>query len=134
MSNQPVSTSDSPSAHVPIALLGVALSIFLFAQIRQSSATSETLKKNITNAEESSKTLKNNEKQVSEMNAKNEPTMKQAKALFEEQQKFLNDVLELAKDDDNAKRVVAAHGIAKSGPDAPAATPAPAAPAAPEKK
>lgn len=130
MSTEPVShSSDSSlSAHVPIALLSIAICIFLFVQIRQNGATSDTLKINIDNAKTNYDQLVDNEKRMKEMNAKNEPVMKQAKALFEEQQKFLNSVLELAKDDDNAKRVVAAHGIQKTGGEesaAPAATPAP---------
>jgi uncharacterized protein HemX len=128
MSNEPLAAPSAPlSVHIPVALLGLALSVFLFVQIRQNSATSETLRTNITTAEENQKTLKDNEKRMKEMNAKNAPVMQQAKALFEEQQKFLNAVLELAKTDDNAKKVVAAHGIQKNATDeaAPAATPAP---------
>jgi Tfp pilus assembly protein PilX len=130
---QPVApASSSISVHVPVAILALTMAIFLFTQIRSVTAQSRILRWQITNAEKQQTALTEGEKQLSDAWTQREPAVKQSVEIQAKYQSLFSDLLELAKEDPDARKVVEDWKIQKPAPaatpaTAPAATPAPAA-------
>lgn len=125
------------SVHLPLALLALAISVFLFAQIRSASTQNSLLQWQIENAEKNTKDLST---AISQLNTRVTESQKidgQIEQLYGRVQNILSDLLELSKEDADAKRIADAYGIQRQQPAAPAAgaatTPAPAAAPTPAK-
>ena len=123
----------SLSIHFPVALLSFAIAIFLFSQIGAASRTSETIKWQLENGDKGLTQLKDAQKQFADSAAQRDAAVKQADAVMKQYTALFKDVLELAKTDDDAKKIVEKWKI-QNNEAAPAAGDAkPAAPAAPAK-
>ncbi|MEA3207307.1 MAG: hypothetical protein QOE70_364 [Chthoniobacter sp.] len=116
--------SPASSLHLPFALLALAVAVLLASQVGASkqSATimkwqSDTLAKQITNMQVLDKQL------AEAIKNRESHEVKQSAELQGQLQNLLNDLLDLAKDDPDAQKIVQKWNIARSTP--PAGTPAP---------
>lgn len=118
------------STHIPIAILSLAMAIYFGVQLRNTSKQSEIMRWQLSNLDKQAENLKAAQKQYADALIKSEPTIKQADQIKDQYVSLFTDLLELSKDDKDAKEVVDKWGIKQ---DAPAKTDA-APPAAEEKK
>ena len=116
--------SRSISIHIPVALVSLSLCVFFWSQIGAASRTSETITWQLGNLEKGLAEVKDGQKQLAEIVAKQNPVVDQAKAVQDQYTKLLNDVLDLAKTDKDAQAVVEKWKIQRSEPSADAAKPA----------
>ena len=117
------------SSHVPIAILSLAMAIYFGVQIRNTSKQSEIMKWQLGNLDKQAENLANAKKQYGDALLKSEDTIKQADQIQGQYVNLFNDLLDLAKDDKDAKEVVDKLGIKRN--ETPKSD---AAPAAEEKK
>ncbi len=103
--------------HLTVFILSIAFAIFLTAQIRGTVQSGKTMQWQLSNIDKQIENVKAAEKQADELNQKSEEPVKQAQQLQERFSALLNDVYDLAKDDDDAKKVVQKWKIQR-GPDA----------------
>lgn len=129
MSSESSSHSSGISVHVPVAILSAALAVFFGVQLRNTSKQTEIMRWQLGNLEKQTENLKTAQKQYAEALVKSEDTVKQADQIQGQYVNLFNDLLDLSKDDKDAKEVVDKWGIKRN--DAPKAD-APAADA--EKK
>lgn len=104
--------------HLPLTLLGLSFCIYLAAQIAGASQTSKTMDWQLSNVKKQIENVKSGEKQNDEIAKKMEEPLKQAAQLESGFSALLNDVVDLAKDDENAKKVVQKWGIKRNNPPA----------------
>ncbi len=117
------------TTHVPIAILSLAMAIYFGVQLRNTSKQSEIMRWQLGNLDKQAENLKAAQKQYADALTKSEDTIKQADQIQGQYVNLFNDLLDLAKDDKDAKEVVDKLGIKRN--DAPKSD---AAPAAEEKK
>jgi peptidoglycan hydrolase CwlO-like protein len=129
MENQPRSLS----VHIPVALLALAISIFLFSQIGAASRTGETIKWQLGNLDKGLTELKDGQKQLDDLIEKAKPIVEQGAKVQENYTKLLKELLELAKTDKDAQAVVEKWKIQVNEPAPAAATPDATKPAEPKK-
>jgi cell shape-determining protein MreC len=108
--------SESSSAHVPIAILSLAVAIYFGTQLRANFKQAEIMRWQSSNLEKQSENLKQAKVQFEDTLEKSQPTITQAKQLQEQYVNLFTDLLELAKDDKDAKDVVDKFGIKKNEP------------------
>src|SRR4051812_15551981 len=96
----------SISVHFPLTLLSLALAVFFWSQIGAASRTSDTITWQLGNLDKGLAEVKDGQKQLSELITKQGPVLEQAKAVQEQYTKLLNDVLDLAKADPDAQKVI----------------------------
>jgi len=109
--------------HLPIALLGLAIAIFLGAQIGAVDRGSETLRWQLSNLEKQESNLKTAQKQFDDLIKQREELVKQAGQIGQQYNALLNDVLDLAREDSEVQALVQKWGIQRK--TAPAAEAAP---------
>lgn len=119
MNNDPY--APGPSLHIPFTLLAIAIAVLLGAQIGAAKKSAEimvwqrdTLEKQITNMQAA-------DKQLAEAVTKRETLVKQSTELQNQLQTLLNDLLDLAKEDPDAKQIIEKWKISRAQP--PAANP-----------
>lgn len=125
------------SVHFPLTLVALSLAIFFWSQIGAASRTSDTIQWQLGNLDKGLAEVKDAQKQLGDLIARQGPVLEQAKAVQEQYTKLLNDVLDLAKNDADTQAVVEKWKIQRT--EAPAgaaggeagAAPAPAGGAAP---
>ena len=128
------------STHIPIAILSLAMAIYFGVQLRNTSKQSEIMRWQIGNLDKQKESLKTaRDKQIESLSAaqakfadaltKSEDTVKQADQIQGQYVSLFTDLLELSKDDKDAKEVVDKWGIKNNEPPK-----TNAAPAAEEKK
>ena len=117
------------STHIPVAILSLAVAIYFGVQIRNTSKQTEIMRWQLGNLDKQTENLKAAQKQYAEALSKSEDTVKRADQVQGQYVKLFEDLLELAKDDKDAKEVVDQWGIKRN--DAPKSD---AAPVAEEKK
>ena len=117
------------TTHVPIAILSLAISIYFGVQLRNTSKQTEIMRWQLGNLDKQTENLNAAKKQYGEALVKSEDTVKQADQIQGQYINLFNDLLELSKDDKDAKEVVDKWGIKRN--DAPKPD---AAPVADEKK
>ena len=117
------------STHIPIAILSLAMAIYFGVQLRNTSKQSEIMRWQLGNLSKQEENLKAAQKQYAEALTKSEETVKQADQIQGQYVNLFNDLLDLAKDDKDAKDVVDKLGIKRN--ETPKSD---AAPAAEEKK
>ena len=117
------STSYSPgiSVHVPVAVLAGAIAIFFAVQLRNTSKQTEIMRWQLGNLDKQTENLKTAQKQYAEALTNSEDTVKQAAQMEKQYVDLFNDLLNLAKDDKDAKEVVDKFGIKRT--EAPKAAP-----------
>ena len=117
------------SSHVPLAILSLAMAIYFGVQIRNASKQSEIMKWQLGNLDKQAENLATAKKQYGDALVKSEDTVKQADQIQGQYVNLFNDLLDLAKDDKDAKEVVDKLGIKRND-----ASKADAAPAAVDEK
>jgi len=121
MSYDPSSQPKFPSVHLPIAFIALTLAVYIGAQINSVSEQTKLLRWQISNADTNEQKLKDADKQWKEMVAKQNDGVKQSNAIQSEYQELFQEVLDLSKVDDDAKKIVDKWGIQRPGAGAPAA-------------
>ena len=129
MSSEHSQSSPGLSIHVPVAILSLAVAIYFGVQLRNTSKQTEIMKWQLGNLDKQAENLTAAKKQYGDALVKSEDTVKQADQIQGQYVNLFNDLLELSKDDKDAKEVVDKWGIKRN--DAPKTD---AAPAAEEKK
>ena len=129
MSSEHSQSSPGLSIHVPIAILSLAMAIYFGVQLRNTSKQSEIMKWQLGNLDKQAENLTAAKKQYGDALVKSEDTVKQADQIQGQYVNLFNDLLELSKDDKDAKEVVDKWGIKRN--EAPKTD---AAPATEEKK
>jgi predicted transcriptional regulator len=122
MNSESSSHSSGISIHVPVAILAGAVAIYFGVQIRNTSKQTEIMRWQLGNLDKQAENLKNAQKQYSDALVRSEDTVKQADQIQKQYVDLFNDLLDLAKDDKDAKEVVDKFGIKRT--DAPKTAPA----------
>lgn len=122
MNNDPY--APGPSLHIPFAVLALAIAVLLGSQIGATKKTAEIMVWQRDTLEKQIKNMKAAEKQLGEAHVKRDTLVKQSTELQNQLQTLLNDLLDLAKDDPDAKQIIEKWKIQRSAP----------APAGEEKK
>ena len=118
--------------HLPLALLALAIAIFLGAQIASVNQSGKTMRWQLANYDKQNSNLKDAQTQFAELLRKREELVKQSSQVQQQYTALFNDVLDLAKDDADAKTVVDKWGIQRQpNPPAGGAPPAPGSEATP---
>src|SRR4051812_39175027 len=118
---RPVVTQSAISVHLPVAILALAIAVFIFAQQRGTAAQSDYLRWQRTNLDKQQTQLVEMEKQMKDAFVQREPAVKQALEIQSVFQNILSDVLRLADEgDQDSKDIVAQWKIQRPAP-APAA-------------
>ena len=119
--------------HLPLALLALAFAMFLAAQIATVNRGGKTMRWQLANFDKQDSNLKDAQKQFAELLQAREKLVKQSGQVQQQYTALLNDVLDLAKDDADAKTVVEKWGIQRQpNPPAGGAASAPGGEATPE--
>ena len=111
MSSESSSHSSGISIHVPVAILSTALAIYFGVQLRNTSKQSEIMRWQLGNLDKQTENLKTAQKQFADTLVKSEETVKQADQIQGQYVNLFKDLLELAKDDKDAKEVVDKLGL-----------------------
>jgi predicted transcriptional regulator len=124
MNSEDSHQSSGISTHVPIAILSLAIAIYFGVQIRNTSKQAEIMRWQLGNLDKQAENLKTAQKQYAETLARSEETVKQAEQVQGQYINLFNDLLDLAKDDKDAKEVVDKLGIKRTDAPKPEAAPA----------
>ena len=107
------------TTHVPIAILSLAISIYFGVQLRNTSKQTEIMRWQVGNLDKQTANLKTAQGQYAEALTKSEDTVKQADQVQGQYVKLFGELLDLAKDDKDAREIVEKFGIKRN--DAPKA-------------
>lgn len=126
MSDPLYSSDDRPAAsslgvHLPLSLLALTLAVFLASQIRGAHAGGKVMRWQLKNLDTQIENVKTAQKQYGEQIQKRDELVKQAGQVQQQYTALLNEVLELAKDDEDAKKVVQKWNIQRNQAAEPAA-------------
>ncbi len=113
---QPVSRA--PGVHLPLSLLALTLAVFLGTQIGAARAGHKAMEWQRDNLDKQIENVKSAQKQYGEQIQKRDEMVKQAASVQQQYTALLNDVLELAKDDEDAKKVIQKWNIQRNQPAA----------------
>src|ERR1044071_7886298 len=98
--------SESSSAHIPIAILSIAIAVYFGTQLRSNSKQADIMRWQIGNLEKQSENLAKAKQKSEETLQNSAPTLDKAKQVQDQWVNLFNDLLDLAKDDKDAKEVV----------------------------
>ncbi len=104
--------------HLPITLLALAAAVFFGAQIGAVNRGGTTIKWQLANMDKQITNLKEAKKQYDDLITKRADLVKQSTAVQAQYTSLLTDVLDLAKTDDDAKKIVEKWGIQRPVPPA----------------
>ena len=129
-------TSDLPSrmsVHLPLSLLALAAAIFLAAQVGAVHQGTKTMQWQLENLDAQNANLKESQKQLAAAITARDELVKQSGLIQQQYTAVFTDLLDLAKNDADAAKIVNKYKIQLNAPPA-AAAPAstPAAPAPPK--
>jgi septal ring factor EnvC (AmiA/AmiB activator) len=113
-SPQPAQPSGSWAFHLPVLLLTMSFCLYMAAQIRAMQQGAKTMEWQRENVEKQIAAVKNAQKQADDAAQKMAEPVKQASALQNQFSALFNDVYELSKDDEDAKKVVQKWKIQKN--------------------
>ncbi|MEO7319716.1 MAG: hypothetical protein ABIZ56_12060 [Chthoniobacteraceae bacterium] len=116
MSSESSSLTTGISIHVPVAILSAALAIYFAVQLRNTSKQAEIMRWQLGNLDKQTENLKTTQKQFAETLVKSEDTVKQADQIQGQYVNLFKDLLELAKDDKDAKEIVDKLGVKLNEP------------------
>ena len=108
--------SEPLSTHIPIAILSVAVAVYFGTQLRANFKQADVMRWQIGNLEKQSGNLTVTKKQFEETLDNSQATLDKAKQVQDQWVNLFNDLLELAKDDKDAKEVVDKIGMKKNEP------------------
>ena len=120
------------SVHLPLTVLALAIAVFLGAQIMSVKRSGQTMTWQLSNLDKQNANLKEAQKNFAELIKKREETVNQSLQIQKQYTALFNEVLELSKDDADAKTVVQNWGIQRQANQDSGAAPASAAPASAE--
>jgi hypothetical protein len=118
--SDPIYTSDDrPAAsslgvHLPLSLLALTLAVFLAAQIGAAQSGGKVMRWQLENVDKQIENVKTAQKQYGESIQKRDEMVKQAGQVQQQYTALLNEVLDLAKDDEDARTVVPKWGIQRN--------------------
>jgi hypothetical protein len=98
--------SRSLSVHIPVALLSLSLSVFFISQIGAATRSVETMKWQIDNFEKQLTAIKNRQSELTQVIAEREKLVEQSATVQEHYTKLFTDVLDLAKTDADAAKII----------------------------
>lgn len=124
MNSESSSHSTGISIHIPVAILSAAVAIYFGVQLRNTNKQAEIMRWQSDNLGKQEETLKAIQQKNADTISKSEDTMKQAEQIQTQYVNLFNDLLDLAKDDKDAKEVVEKFGIKRA--DTAKTDPAPA--------
>ena len=114
-------TTNTPSGgisvHLPLGLLALAIALYLAVEYRASSKQAEIMRWQLGNLEKQAETLKAAGKNNGEMLVQAEVGWKQAEKIQEQYVNMFNELLDIAKDDKDAREVVEKWGIKRNEPE-----------------
>ena len=119
MNSESSSSSHGLSIHIPVAILSFALAISFAVQLRNTSKQTEIMRWQVGNLDKQTANLKTAQGQYAEALTKSEDTVKQADQVQGQYVKLFGEILDLAKDDKDAREIVEKFGIKRN--DAPKA-------------
>ena len=108
--------SEPLSTHIPIAILSVAVAVYFGTQLRANFKQADVMRWQIGNLEKQSGNLTVTKKQFEETLENSQATLDKAKQVQDQWVSLFNDLLELSKDDKDAKEVVDKIGMKKNEP------------------
>lgn len=111
-----------------IAILALAFSIFLFAQISANGQSSRSMKWRYDTMDRQLTSTIDSENRFAELIKQREASVQQAQQVQARYTEMLNDLLKLAQTDDDAKAVVEKYRIQRQDPPQPASDQKPANP------
>jgi hypothetical protein len=120
--SSPESTSSNSSSYT-LFLLALAASVFLGAQLGAVQRGSETMRWQQANSEKQIESLKDSKKRFAEAIVKRDEQVKQSGQVQTQYTALFNDLLDLSKTDEDAKKVVQKWGIQRQAPTEDAAKP-----------
>ena len=115
------------SFHLPLTLLSLAIGVFLAAQIGSVDRSGKTMRWQLDNLGKQKTQLIEAQAKMDELIKQREDLVKQSSAVQQQYTALLTDVLDLAKDDEDAKKVVQKWGIQRQAGGEAKATETPAA-------
>ena len=124
MSSEHSTPSGGLSIHVPVAILSLALAVSFAVQLRNTSKQTEIMRWQVANLDKQTETLKKAQAQFADALVKSEDTVKQADQVQGQYVKLFGDLLDLAKDDKDAREIVEKFGIKRNDPPKTDAAPA----------
>ena len=120
------------SVHLPLTVLALAIAVFLGAQIMSVKRSGQTMTWQLSNLDKQNANLKDAQKNFAELIKKREETVNQSLQIQKQYTALFNEVLELSKDDTDAKTVVQKWGIQRQANQESGAAPASSAPSSAE--
>lgn len=117
------------SIHLPLALVALALAIGLFSELRAAGKQAEIMRWQLSNLDRQTEALSSGKRELAGLIMKNDEVVRQAQQIQGQYTNLFSDLIELSKDDKDAKEIVDKWGIKRAGQ----AAEAPAAPAADAK-
>lgn len=118
MNEEYPTASPAISIHVPLMLVALSIAVFLAAQIGAVNRSGKTMEWQLGNLDKQIENLKEAKKQLAELITQRDDLVKQSAQVQQQYTSLLNDVLDLAKDDGDAKKVVEKWGIQRQQPPA----------------
>jgi hypothetical protein len=122
------STSLVGNIQLLIAILALAFSVFLFAQISANGQSSRSMKWRYDTMDRQLTSTIDSENRFAELIKQREASVQQAQQVQARYTEMLNDLLKLAQTDDDAKAVVEKYRIQRQDPPQPASDQKPANP------
>jgi hypothetical protein len=108
--------SESSSTHIPIAILSIAIAVYFGTQLRSNSKQADIMRWQIGNLEKQSENLTKARQKSEETLQNSAPTLDKAKQVQDQWVSLFNDLLDLSKDDKDAKEVVDKIGLKRNEP------------------
>jgi uncharacterized protein YoxC len=116
-------SSREPGLHIPFAILALAIAVLLLSQIGASNKSTEIMRWQRETLEKQIASMQALDKEFADAYEKNGPLVEQSIQLQKQLESVANDLLDLARDDADAKQIIEKWKIQRS-----------AAPAAAEEK
>ena len=124
MNYDPAGVRPSSTLHLPFTLLALAIAVFLGAQITSVNRSGKTMRWQLANLDQQAANIQEAQKRLASLIQQREDLVKQSAQVQQQYTALFNEVLDLAKDDEDAKAVVQKWGIQKQAPASGSAEPA----------
>jgi hypothetical protein len=115
------------SIHLPVALIALALAINFFAEVRTAGKQAEIMRWQLSGLDRQTEMLSAGKRELAALISKNNEVVMQAQQIQGQYTNLFGELIDLAKDDKDAKEIVEKWGIKRSGQAVEAAPPAAAA-------
>jgi len=124
MNYDPAGVRPSSTLHLPFTLLALAIAVFLGAQITSVNRSGKTMRWQLANLDQQAANIQEAQKRLASLIQQREDLVKQSAQVQQQYTALFNEVLDLAKDDEDAKAVVQKWGIQKQASASGSAEPA----------